>query len=104
MAAVCYKLVGVSAGRIIEHERKRPGAPSEGVMIDWAKRFHCSFVGRYYPTLGGWRVLRIDNAVKVNFNNRATGWRNYGRGQRIYPNEHAMAMHCMALLGVTPDT
>lgn len=105
MAAACYKLVGIASGRIVEHERKRPGAPSEAVMIEWAKQRGCTFVGRYYPTRKGWCALKIDQAVKVQFgSSNKTGWKGYGRGRKVYPTEHAMAMHCMALLGVHPAT
>lgn len=103
MASACYKLVGVLPGRIIEYERKRPGAPSEGVMVEWTKKHGCHFVGRYYPTLKGWRVLKIDRAIKVQSPNGRSFWKNYGRGRRVYPSEHAMAMHVMALCGVQPD-
>lgn len=104
MSRVCYKLVGIRPGQIIEHQRRQPGAPSEGVMIEWAKTRGCHFVGRYYPKLKGWRVLKIDNAIKVSFGmSGKQGWKNYGRGRRVYPTEHAMAMHVMALCGVRPD-
>ena len=96
---VKYKLVGVTRGRIIEQERARTGAPSEGVMISWAKERGCLFVGRYYPKLKGWRVLKIDRAVQITTPQGRKVWKNYGRGQRIYPSSDAMAMHLMMLLG-----
>lgn len=105
MSAPFYKVVGIANGRVIEVVRKVGGAPSESWMISWAAPRGCSFVGRYYPTRGGWCALRIDTAHKVvipTAGGSVRGWKGYSRGKRVYPNEGAMVMHLMVKLGQTP--
>lgn len=98
MASVCYKLVGITRGGVVEYTRKRPGAPTEGEMVEWGMRNQCAFVGRYYPTLKGWRVLDIRKAFKRQMGGRPQQfWTGYGRGRRTYPTDASMVMHTIAL-------
>lgn len=98
-----YKLIGVSSARIVEWTVER--APSEGAMCRWAETRSASFVIRYFPSRKAWRWLDVRQAKAFPIPGRTCkAWRGQKRGARWFPNEDAAVMHCMALLGVTPDT
>jgi hypothetical protein len=93
--------VGISAGAVVEYQRKQPGAPTDAEMISWGTKRGCRFVGRYYPRRKGWMVLFIADAIGIP-RGHYTKWIKYGRGTKVYATEDAMVMHVMAACGVTP--
>lgn len=99
-SATRYKIIGIAPGRTIEGWMD--GAPSDARLCQWGKfyRREVQFVIRYFPSMNGWAVLDIRNALQVVL--RAKGisiWKGQKRHSVYFPNEDAAVMWAMHQTG-----
>lgn len=102
-----YLVIGVRTdGTVVESKNKYEKAPSEDFLCSWGTNRQCAAVIRYFPSLKGWRVLDIRKAINTNpaadAHRRFSTWVGQKHG-KVYPNEDAAVMACMAILNQQLD-
>lgn len=80
------------------------GSPDTRYVLERGQDKRAHYAVRFWPSKRGYRVLDMRDAKNLMPDVRATfsRWVGHRWSDRIYPNEDAAVMHCMAILNSQP--